>query len=407
MRVFTAGALLAAAFGCGGPDAAAPVPPGGSPPATSSPATLGVLGQGTVSERYTAELWIDGTTAYTTTWGARTANGIQSRGNAVKIWDVSNAKPSLLDSIIIADATTLSDVQATEDGRYLIVSTESIGSIHIFDIRIPSKPVLITKFQNADIQNGVHTAEVQPVGGRLYAFLSVDPKGAEPARLVTVDITTPSSPAMVFSRVMGTPFVHDVFVRDGILMAALWTDGITIFDIGGGGKGGTVANPVQLGTLKTTGGRAHNIYWYKEPATGVARYAFVGEEGPGSIGSSSVGDIHVVDVSNMANPREVAFFNVPGAGAHNFSPDEQSGILYAAFYNGGVRALNIKGDLGTCTAAQKAADGRCDLGKMNREVASGPVSLPSAVYIWGVHYTGGKLYASDMLNGLLRLSSAP
>ena len=35
-----------------------------------------------------------------------------------------------------------------------------------------------------------------------------------------------------------------------------------------------------------------------------------------------------------------------GAGAHNFSVDEAKGLLYAAYYNAGVRVLDVRGDLG-------------------------------------------------------------
>jgi hypothetical protein len=394
--------ILPIAFlACGDGPGAIPGPVGGA-------GDLSPLGQGVVADRFTAELWVQGNTAYTTTWGTRVQAGIQARGNAVKIWDVSAATPVLVDSLIIPDATTLGDVQVTSDGRYLIVATETIGSIVIYDLQPnPRRPVLVTKFQNADIMNGVHTAEVQTVNGRLYAFMSIDPRSGSPARLVIADITNPATPSMVFSQIMGSPFVHDVFVRDGILMAALWDDGVAIFDIGGGGRGGTVAVPVQLGIVKTTGGKAHNIFWFRDPAGGSKRFAFVGEEGPGSIGISSIGDIHVIDVSDMANPVEVAFFNVPGAGVHNFSADETGGVLYAAYYNGGVRALDIRGDLSSCTVAQKSPDGRCDLRKMNRELAKGPAGIVLPVFIWGVHFADGKLYASDMLNGLWRLSTAP
>ncbi len=380
---------------------------GPDPILTTTPFDLSSLGQGVVGDRFTAELWVNGSTAYTTSWGTRTINGVQARGNAVKIWDVSNTTPVLVDSLIIEGATTLGDIQATADGRYLVVATESVGSIVIYDLQDPRKPTLVTRFTNTDIDKGVHTAEVQPVGNKLYAFLCIDSRVNDPARLVIVDITTPSAPVMVFSQIMGTPFVHDVFVRDGILMTALWNDGIAIFDIGGGGKGGSAANPVQMGATSIIGGKAHNIFWFRDEVTGLKRFAFVGEEGPGSIGSSSVGDVHVIDVSDLTNPREVGFYKVSGAGVHNFSADEQRGILYAAYYNGGVRALSIRGDLGACSADQKVPDGRCDMRLMNRELAKGPVGLSFPVYVWGVQFTGGKLYASDMLNGLFRLSTVP
>lgn len=378
----------------------------GTPPPIAAIA-LHPDGRGAVDDRYTGEVWVVGNTAYTTTWGSRAFAGVQSKGNAVKIWDVSRSTPLLVDSLIVPDAATLGDIQATDDGKLLIVATEfSPGSIVIYDLSDPVKPMLLSRFTSTNTTAGVHTAEVQRVNGKLYAFLSIDP-GQDPARLVIVDISNPSAPAEVVARTMGSPFVHDVNVRDGILMTALWNDGITIFDIGGGGKGGSISNPVAMGTTKTIGGKAHNIWWFHDPADGSKRYAFVGEEGPGSIGSQSVGDIHVVDVSDLANPHEVAFFNVPGAGTHNFSVDEARGVLYAAYYNAGVRAINIRGDLGSCSANLKGAGNRCDLAKAGREVAKALTDTGMPVYVWGVQSVGTKLYASDMLNGLWRIETVP
>lgn len=368
--------------------------------------SLRLEGHGLVADRFTAEVWVVGNVAYTTTWGARTLDGIRSFGNAIKVWDVSGTTPVLIDSLIISDAITLGDVQGSDDGKLLVVATEyAPGSIVIYDLTNPRKPQFASRFTSPNTHAGVHTAEVQRVNGRLYAFLSVDP-GDLPARLVIVDITNPSAPVEVLSRVMGNPFVHDVFVREGILMAALWNDGMSIFDIGGGGRGGTVANPVLLGSVKTIGGNAHNIWWYHDASDGTKRFAFVGEEGPGSLGSSAQGDVHVVDVSDLTNPREVAFYSVAGAGTHNFSADESRGVLFAAFYNGGVRALNVRGNLGECSSSMKSGE-RCDLGKTGREVAQGLTSTGSPVFVWGVQSVGTKLYASDMLNGLWKLETIP
>ncbi|MBL8961420.1 MAG: hypothetical protein JNJ98_16295 [Gemmatimonadetes bacterium] len=102
--------------------------------------------------------------------------------------------------------------------------------------------------------------------------------------------------------------------------------------------------------------------------------------------------------------REVAFLNVPGAGTHNFSVDEANGYLYAAYYNGGVQVLDVRGDLATCAANQRAADGRCDLRLMGRLKAVGLLDQNAPVFIWGVHFTGGGLYASDMINGIWKLT---
>ncbi len=368
--------------------------------------TLPALGLGRVAERITAEVHVhpNRTIAYTTTWGAPPGRSVV---NAVKVWNVTGNTPVLVDSAIVSGATTLGDVQVSDDGKLLVVATEPRpnGSIVIFDLANPAKPREISRFTSPNTSNGVHTAEVARVNGTLYAFLSVDPS---PPQLVVVDLSDPARPREVLARPMGSPFIHDVFVREGILFTALWNGGLTIWDIGGGGRGGSPANPVQIGNVQTAGGRVHNVWWFHDPRTGAKRYAFVGEEAPGAggqFGTSSAGDVHVVDVSDLARPREVAFFTVPGAGTHNFSMDEPNGILYAAYYNGGVRALDVRGDLGTCSNDQKDASGRCDLSKMGREVGRGLVDQ-APVFVWGVHHVGTHLYASDMLNGLWKLDAS-
>jgi hypothetical protein len=376
----------------------------GTEPFTGTP--LSTIGHGQTSARYTAELWTRGNVAYTSTWGQRSATAV---GNAVQIWDVAGNTPVLVDSLIVELATTLGDIQVSDDGKLLVVATErSNGSIVIYDLANPLKPARITRF---------HTAEVARVNGTLYGFLSIDPQinGGGSARLVIVDLSDPQNPREILSRNMGNPFVHDVFVRDGLLFTALWNDGVTIWDIGGGGNGGTPANPVQIGNVRTAswspavgGSEAHNVWWFQDAAGGAnaKRFMFVGEEAPGdgSLLNSSNGDIHVVDLSDMSAPREVAFYHVNGAGTHNFSVDEQRGILYAAYYNAGVRAIDVRGDLSTCTADQKASDGRCDLRKMGRELAAGLGNGQS--FIWGVHFDGNYVYASDMLTGIWKLAAA-
>jgi hypothetical protein len=344
--------------------------------------------------------------AYTTTWGHRGANV----GDVLNVWDVSGDSPVLLTTRTIGGAVTTGDVQLSDDGKLLVVATEySGGSIVIFDLTNPAAPSEVARFSSANTSPGVHTAKLARVNGTLYGFLSIDPVTASgiAARLVVVDLSDPAHPREVLSKVMGKPYVHDVFVRDGILFTALWDDGMSIWDIGGGARGGTPANPVLLGNVHTVNGYVHNIVWPHDPAGGSARYAFVGEEGPGVTGSESSGDIHVVDVSDFTAPREVAFYHVDGAGTHNFSMDEPRGILYAAYYNAGVRGLDVRGDLEGCTRAQKGDDGvRCDLGRMGRELVQGLADAGRPVYVWGVHYQSGVLYASDMLNGLWKLRAA-
>lgn len=377
-----------------------------TPPA-ATPTKLTVSGKGTISSRYTGEVWVHGNYAYTTTWGARIVSGVSTPGNRVYVWDVRGATPLLVDSLAVAAATTVGDAQVSTDGKYLVVPTEpGPGSLVTYDLTDPAHPRLVSTFTSPKITSGIHTAEIQTIGGRLTAFLAVNPGSSQPARLMIVDLGDVTAPRELFTLDIVGSTIHDVFVRDGVLFTAQWDNGLVIHDIGGGGRGGTVQAPVQIGGLVTKGGNAHNIWWFHDPSGGGKRYAFVGEEGPATGFASSSGDIHVIDVSTMGTPREVAFFSVPGAGTHNFSMDEANGFLYAAYYNAGVQVLDVRGDLSTCTAAQKASDGRCDLGLMGRSWSVGLLDQGSPVFIWGVLVANGAVWASDMLSGLWRLAPA-
>jgi len=377
---------------------------GNDPAPRDHSASIPVLGKGAVDERYTSELNVRGSYAYTGSWGNR--NGI--RGNAVKIWDITGKAPVLVDSLIVptfapttAPVSTTGDVQVSDDGTLLGVATERFGgSLALYSLANPAHPVLLSQFHSIDTDPGVHTAELARVKGKLYAFLDIDPNGATvPAKLVVLDLSDPAQPTQILARVMGDPFVHDVFVRDSLLFTALWDDGLSIWDIGGS-RGGTPANPVFISNIATVGGEVHNVWWFHDPTTGGQQFVFVGQEGPATLFAAASGDIHVVDISTITAPREVAMYSLPNAGTHNFSVDESSGVLYAAYYNGGVRALDIRGDPGSCTTAARLSDGRCDLRAAGREIGH---ALDQGNFIWGVQWVGDRLYASDMPHGLWTL----
>ena len=362
-------------------------------PDPDSVVALPVLGHGAVTDRYTAEVAVSGNTAYTTSWAFR-----QFAGNTIYIWDVSADEPQLVDTLMVAGASTLGDVQISPDGDLLVVPTESSGSLLIYDRTDPRAPTLITRYTAPQIGQGVHTVKLGEVDGTLYAFLQIDP-GSQPARLVILDLSDPANPVHVFDEFMGSPFVHDVFVRDGLLFAAVWDAGMRIYDIGGGELGGTPAAPALIGSIVLE--EIHNVWWFHDPTDPSNRYVFLGQEGPGSVGGSASGDIHVVDISDPSDPVYVARYRVPGAGTHNFSMDEESGILYAAYYNGGVRALDVRGDLADCEDDERTPSGVCDLAAMGREVG---VALDDGEHhIWGVAFQGTHVYASDMLSGIYKI----
>ena len=404
-------------------------PPVVRPDSTTTPGTgvaapraLAVLGQGVVTARYTGEVTVRarGDYAYTSTWGRRLGT---VPGNVVHVWDVRGDRPVLADTVVIGGITTTGDVQVSDDDRLLVVATEPVGSLAIYALDDPARPRLVRRYAPSIFAPGVHTAQVARVNGTLYAFACVNPGAGVPARLVIVDLSDPANPREAWSGATGRPFVHDVFVRDGVLMTANWDEGVVVWDLGGLRRGGSPSAPVRVGAVRTvaSGGAnaspsVHNVWWLHQG--GGRRYVLVGEEltNGATIGNWSGGDIHVVDVGDLADPtrwREVATFSVRDAGVHNFSVDEAAGVLYAAYYGGGVRALDVRGDLSSCTDAQRTPDGRCDLARMGRHIGAALDTGPKTVepltgiahepFVWGVEFLAGNVYASDMMGGLWKL----
>jgi len=197
--------------------------------------------------------------------------------------------------------------------------------------------------------------------------------------------------------------IHDTFVRDGIAFVFAWNSGVMIYDVGNGINGGSPNSPKPISTLVTNasgiaaGADVHNGWWFWNPSTGEKKYLFIGQEGPafGGIGFGSSGLIHVVDVHDLAHPVEVAYFHKAGpdsTGTHNFWMDETNQILYAAYYNGGVIALDVSGTL------------TGDLS--SRLIDSLRIGGPGDTYTWGVQLYNGSVYAVDMLSGLWQLNTA-
>jgi hypothetical protein len=206
----------------------------------------------------------------------------------------------------------------------------------------------------------------------------------------------PSGPIVAQVAIDACYGIHDTYVRDGLAFVAAWNSGLQIYDVGAGMAGGSPAAPelvgevVAGGTNSCSGGaRTHNSWWFHNPVTGEARYLFVGQEGPGSIGTAASGDIYVIDVSDLSEPVLVGTYHLPNAGAHNFWVDEPNQILYAAYYNGGVVALDVSGTL------------PADLSE--REIDRILPGGEGGTYTWGVMLHQGSLYAADMLSGLHQL----
>jgi hypothetical protein len=357
---------------------------------------LTVVGGGSnVPDRFTSDLWVHGNHAYTGTWGVRGANV----GNVLNVWNLGpTGAPTFATAVTIPGVGTVSDVEVSADGQLLLATTESGPSdgLYLYSLANPGLPVLLDSELNP---TGLHTGTFATIAGKRYVFAaanaSATPQPTSPA-LAIYDVSDPASIGVVGHVSVPPNYgIHDTFVRDGIAFVFAWDTGVILYDVGNGIKGGSPASPKEISRLATAAGtvsspKVHNGWWFHNPANGEKRYLFIGQEGPGSVGlGSSSGDIHVVDISNLNAPVEVATFHMPGAGVHNFWMDEAEGILYAAYYNGGVVALDVTGTLsGDLTS---------------RLISSIKPGGATNTFTWGVQLHNGYLYASDMLSGLWQL----
>ncbi|MFQ5702773.1 MAG: LVIVD repeat-containing protein [Gemmatimonadales bacterium] len=348
-----------------------------------NPGALQLLGRGSVTDRFTSDIWVHGNYAYTGTWSTRSANGVPRSGNLLYVWDVSNAaQPSRTDSIAV-DARTVNDVKVRADGLIGVIthegSSDGTNGITLLDLTDPAHPTVLSRFTSS-LEFGVHNAWID--GNYVYAVADGSAGG-----LRVVDITDPLNPDLVAQFFGGASFLHDVYVRDGLAVLSHWDAGLIILDVGSGIAGGAPANPVEVSRVATAGGQTHNTWYW--PAGG---YIFVGEED-----FQTPGMMHVVDVSDLRNPREVASFAVADHPPHNFWLDEAKAILYMAWYENGLRALDVSGVL----------FGRLDL--QGRQITAGIygtgnggcVSAAGApTCTWAPQLHNGLVFVSDMNSGL-------
>jgi len=379
-----AAGIMGLLAGCGGSDT------GGTGPRPGSSFSV-LSGGNNVPDRFSSDLWVHGSWAYTGTWGRAPRNGV--RGDVLKIWSLdASGAPTLADSIKIPGVYNVSDVQVSDDGSVLVFSTEggTNAGLYVYALTDPRTP---TFQDSALVADGIHTATVADINGSRYVFAARNPK--DPALLV-YDISNPAAMALRATVPIPPAYgIHDTYVRDGLAFVFAWNTGVIIYDVGNGIRAGSPSNPIEVSRLLTAddgvagGAAVHNGWWFHNPVRGENRYLFIGQEGAGVVGAESSGDLHVVDVFDLLHPKEVAFFHLDGAGTHNFWVDESRQILYMAYYNGGVVALDVSGQL---------------LGDLsNRLIAEIKPGGDGDTYTWGVQLANGSVYAIDMLSGLWQL----
>ena len=370
--------------------------------------TIELIGHGRVSDRGTSDLWVwegpDGRDYAIT--GTHRAEG------HAYIWDVTEPGHPVIIDIVRVDARTVNDVKVSEDGRIAVISREGASNrrngIVILDVSNPQEGVKIISRFTDELTGGVHNVFVYDnhvyalSAGQRYDIINIeDPK--QPHRVGRFELDN-------FDR-----SIHDIWVKDGIAYSANWNDGVVMVDVGGGNKGGTPQDPIKMGNFSFPTGWNHAVYPYRSQSTGKfyvfagdeasrtsTRYSPITERGTGTPGyqgepSHWRGWIHILEWSDSETSKIVARYEVPEAGSHNIWIEDD--VMYVAFYNGGLRIVDISGEL------------MGNLYRQGREIARflpfDPEGfVPNAPQVWGAQPHKGNIFFSDYNSGLwvVRLS---
>ncbi|HEY3973864.1 MAG TPA: Ig-like domain-containing protein [Candidatus Sulfotelmatobacter sp.] len=290
-------------------------------------------------------------------------------------YDISDpANPKLLDTLKV-DARLINDISTTPDEKIGVFTREGASNrkngIVFLDTSDAAHLKVLSEY-TATVTGGVHSAYID---GH-YVYITDDATGSlrvidfqdakhprEVARWQTENPTVVTLNTEEGSMTSGR-YLHDLQVKDGLAYLAYWRDGLIILDVGNGMAGGSPGNPKLVSQYRFNHyelygdgwlAGTHSVFRYKN-------YLFVGDEVFPAIFHLQDRDripvraiCHVMDVSDIKHPREVAQYEVPEGGSHNFWAAND--MLYEGYYSGGARVLDISGEL------------RGDLYRQGREIA--------------------------------------
>jgi hypothetical protein len=339
--------------------------------------------------------------------------GTGSGGDRMFTIDITDkSKPVVTDSIV-ENTRRVNDIMTNPAGTHLVFTREGASDrkngIVIATLDDPLHPKKCADFTEG-LTGGVHSTFVyrqEKYGTHIY--LTNDGTGA----IHIIDWNDPCQPKT--AAVWKTPrpdagrSLHDIDVQDGLAYLSYWNDGLVILDIGNGIKGGTPGNPQLVSQYKydlndmyrqveASGGpgfiRGTHTAWRHKNYVFIADEVFPAAPVKGAKDASAgraYGRLQVIDVSNIAKPKSVAFYEPEFGGVHNVWVAGDT--LYMGAYNAGFRTFDISGEL------------RGDLRAQQREMVHVHTAdmdgyVKNAAMTWGVVVRNGLAYVNDMYNGL-------
>jgi hypothetical protein len=353
-----------------------------------------------------AEVWVhpSGKCAYMST--------IADRVYAIDV--TAPGAPKIVDSMM-TNSRIVNDVMTTEDGKFGVFSREGASDrkngIVVFDASDPCHPKPVAQYTET-VTGGVHSSFVY----QGHVYLTDDATGS----MRVIDIRDPYHPKEVArwqtEQTEAGRYLHDIDVKDGLAYLAYWNDGLIILDVGNGMAGGSPENPKLVSqykyNLNKTYARVDQLWGLSARGTHTAwrqaggKYVFIGDEvyaakpntGLKDGNPLTFGRLHVIDVSDIKQPKEVAWYEPTDGGVHNVWVVGDT--LYLGNYQGGARALDVSGEL------------KGDLLRQGREIswmltADSLGAQPHTPFAWGAVVKDGNIYVPDINSGLWILKLEP
>ena len=310
---------------------------------------ISITGRGSINRTHTSDLWPwtgkDGRDyCLVGTWGAD--------GYAI-VFDITDMNNIVKTDSIKVDARTINDVTVSPDGRYGVLTREGasnrVNGVVILDLANPAHPKIASTFDQ-NLTGGVHNAFA--TNDYLFAV-----SGGE--KYVIIDVRDIYSPKYTSEYKHPNARLHDLWVRDGIAYSAQGGVGTVVVDVGNGKYGGTIEKPKLITVFPVNSG--HEIYPYYQKSTGKT-YLFIGDEEmarqgrvwegtnyrgsmttAGGVAQTSGGYTHIVDFTDPMHPKKVGRYHLEDYGSHDIIVEDD--VLYQAYYDGGVRVVDVSGEL--------------------------------------------------------------
>ena len=310
---------------------------------------ISITGRGTVNSTHTSDLWPwtgkDGRDyCLVGTWGGD--------GYAL-VFDITDMNSIVKTDSIKVDARTINDVTVSPDGRYGVLTREGasnrVNGVVILDLATPGHPKIASTFDQG-LTGGVHNAFA--TNDYLYAI-----SGGQ--KYLIIDVKDIYKPTYTGEYQHPGAYIHDLWVRDGIAYSAQGGAGTVIVDVGNGKWGGTPAKPKLINVFPVNSG--HEIFPYFQKSSGKT-YLFIGDEEmnragrvwegtnymnnmteKGGIAQTSGGYVHVVDATDPMHMQKVGRYHLEDYGSHDIIVEND--VLYQAYYDGGVRIVDVSGEL--------------------------------------------------------------